>query len=188
MRLRWPPDRATGLVPGLTLGRMADLLSKLDEISEMVETAKSMPLSASCVVNRTELLAALDEVRDLLPQELQQAQWVIGNRDDVVDEGRREADRIIAEAYRERARLISLDEVAEQAQREAEEVLDEARRQAAMMRHEVEEYVDARLANFEVVLQKTLAAVHRGREKLRGRHELDALRDGDGYDDPPLPG
>jgi hypothetical protein len=37
------------------------------------------------------------------------------------------------------------------------------------MRAEVEDYVDGKLANFEVVLTKTVAAVERGREKLRGR-------------------
>ena len=37
------------------------------------------------------------------------------------------------------------------------------------MRAEVDDYVDTKLANFEVVLDKTLAAVSRGRDKLRGR-------------------
>ena len=37
------------------------------------------------------------------------------------------------------------------------------------MREEVDDYVDTKLANFEVVLDKTLSAVQRGREKLRGR-------------------
>ena len=55
------------------------------------------------------------------------------------------------------------------------------------MRAEVEDYVDAKLANFEIVLTKTLRAVERGRQKLSGAHELDALRDDD-EDLPPLPG
>jgi hypothetical protein len=44
-----------------------------------------------------------------------------------------------------------------------------ARTQAEAMRLQTEDYVDAKLANFEVVLHKTLSAVERGREKLRGR-------------------
>ena len=43
---------------------------------------------------------------------------------------------------------------------------------------EVEDYVDAKLANFEIVLSKTLSAVERGREKLSGRHELERLGTG----------
>ena len=44
------------------------------------------------------------------------------------------------------------------------------------MRQEVDDYVDAKLANFEIVLNKTLAAVQRGREKLQGRGEMEQLR------------
>jgi hypothetical protein len=44
------------------------------------------------------------------------------------------------------------------------------------MRMEVDDYVDAKLANFEVILRKTLAAVEHGRDKISGRQdELEAL-------------
>jgi hypothetical protein len=43
------------------------------------------------------------------------------------------------------------------------------------MQREVDDYIDGKLANFEVVLAKVLTAVERGRDKLRGRHELDDL-------------
>lgn len=158
---------------------MADLLSTLDEISEMVAGAKSMPLSSSCVLNRAELLAALDEVRALLPQELAAANGIVADREDLLADARQEADRIVSAARNERARLVASTEVAQEAARQGTLIVDEARGTAREMRIEVEDYVDAKLANFEVVLHKTLAAVERGRDKLRGRHELDELRDPD---------
>ena len=60
---------------------------------------------------------------------------------------------------------------------------DAADLQAARTRGEVDDYVDARLANFEVVLQKTLATVARGRARLAGRHEQDSLTAGAAGDD-----
>ena len=59
--------------------------------------------------------------------------------------------------------------------------------EARQMRQEVDDYVDTKLANFEIVLNKTLAAVLRGREKLHGRHEMEQLADTQ-YADEPLPG
>ncbi len=164
-----------------------DAQAKLDQIVELVETAKSMPLSASVLVNKTELLALLDELRAALPDELREAQWVIKDRDEVIEAGRKEADRIIADARAEAARLVSRTEVMQTATKEAQRVVAEANENARTMRLEVEDYVDAKLANFEVVLHKTLGAVERGRDKLRGRHELEELRDGAVLDDP-LPG
>ena len=55
--------------------------------------------------------------------------------------------------------------------REAEVIRSEAEAEAARMRREVDDYVDGKLANFEVALHKTLTAVERGRDKIRGRHE-----------------
>jgi vacuolar-type H+-ATPase subunit H len=163
--------------------------AKLDEIAALVESAKSMPLSASVLVNKTEMLALLDELRATLPDELREAQWVIKDREEVIDGGRKEADRIIADAKTEAARLVSRTEVMQSATKEADRVLGEAKENARQMRLEVEDYVDSKLANFEVVLHKTLGAVERGRDKLRGRHELEELRDGALLpDEPPLPG
>jgi F0F1-type ATP synthase membrane subunit b/b' len=165
-----------------------DAQAKLDQITELVESAKSMPLSASVLVNKTELLALLDELRAALPDELREAQWVIKDRDEVIEAGRKEADRIIADAKVEAARLVSRTEVMKSATEEAGRVVEEAKENARQMRLEVEDYVDAKLANFEVVLHKTLGAVERGRDKLRGRHELEELREGAVLDEPPLPG
>jgi hypothetical protein len=50
--------------------------------------------------------------------------------------------------------------------------MEDARLRAREIRMEAEDYVDAKLASFEVVLQKTLAAVVKGRESLQGRLEM----------------
>jgi vacuolar-type H+-ATPase subunit H len=127
-----------------------------------------MPMSASCVVNRAALLAKLDEVRAALPDSLSQAQALLGGRDQMVEEARAEADRIIESAHAERGSLISDTQVARQSQDEAERIVAEARREAEEIRAEADDYVDSKLANFEVVLTKTIGSVDRGREKLLG--------------------
>ncbi|WFB07198.1 ATP synthase F0 subunit B [Streptomyces sp. LX-29] len=146
-----------------------DVSKKLDEIVDAVAGARSMPMSASCVVNRAELLAMLEEVRAALPGSLAQAQEVLGGRAQMVEQARQEADRIIESAHAQRGSLISDTEVARQSREEADRILTEARREAEEIRTEADDYVDSKLANFEVVLTKTIGAVDRGREKLLGR-------------------
>lgn len=153
-----------------------DVHDKLDELAAIVESARSMPMSASCIVNRAEVLGLIEEIRELLPEEFRHAELLLSDREAVLDEGRREAERIIAAAREERERLLSETEVVSEAGRVAEEVKAAAAAEALAMRNEVDDYVDTKLANFEVALHKTLAAVHRGREKLQGRTELGSLR------------
>ncbi|MGW7300072.1 ATP synthase F0 subunit B [Streptomyces sp. NPDC054829] len=145
-----------------------DVQKKLDEIVAAVSSARSMPMSASCVVNRAELLSMLEEVRQALPGSLAQAQELIGDREQMVEQARQEAERIIQGAHAERGSLISDTEVARRSQAEADRILAEARKEAEEIRAEADDYVDSKLANFEVVLTKTLGSVGRGREKLLG--------------------
>ena len=144
-----------------------DVQQKLDEITATVENARSMPMSASIVVNKAELAAMLTELRDALPTELAQAQQTVEQGDQVVEEARREAERIVAAAHEERARLIAGTDLVMRSQAEADRLLASARAESEEERREADDYVDSKLANFEVVLTKTLGAIGRGRAKLR---------------------
>ncbi|MFJ7179917.1 cell division initiation protein [Streptomyces massasporeus] len=161
-----------------------DVQKKLDEIVSAVSGARSMPMSASCVVNRADLLALLEEVRAALPDSLAQAQELIGGREQMVEQARHEAQQIIESAHAERGSLISGTEVARRSQAEADRILAEARQEAEEIRAEADEYVDSKLANFEVVLTKTLGSVGRGREKLLG---TGPGTDEQGYEDEDAP-
>jgi hypothetical protein len=153
-----------------------DVNDKVKELVELVETARAMPMSASCVVNRAQMLELLQELRRMLPEVLDQAQRVLNERDAVIEEGRREANRIVAAAHDERGSMISSTDVSREARDAAERIREEAMREAAQIRIEADEYVDQKLANFEVVLTKTLKAVGRGRDKMRGsQNPMDEL-------------
>ena len=162
-----------------------DVHAKLDELTALVENARAMPMSASCVVNRTEVLEHLDDVRRLLPDELAAAENVLQDKRAVVAQGQAEAEELLEAARAERARMVSKTEVMREATREAEELLDAARADAERMRREIDDYVDGKLANFEVVLHKTMAAVAKGRAKISGRSELAGLASAP--DEAPLP-
>ena len=134
-----------------------------------------MPLSSSVLINREELLEILDAARNELPEEIKQARWIVKDREELLAKARRDGETIAERAMEERTRLVSDQEVVRAAQEEVDRLLAEGREQARQMRLEAEDYVDAKLAQFEIALDKThaelersIAQVQRGREKLRG--------------------
>jgi cell division septum initiation protein DivIVA len=169
------PSNRTANVGFRRESKPVDVQPKLDELIALVENARSMPMSASCVVNRADVVARLEELKNLLPEEFNHARRVLGDRESVIEEGRREAERVLATAREERGSLIADTEVAREAYGEADRILTEARREAQRIREEADDYVDQKLANFEVVLTKTLGAIGRGRDKMRGRRPSDEL-------------
>jgi cell division septum initiation protein DivIVA len=152
-----------------------DIAARLQQIEELVEEAKSMPLSASVLVNKEEVLELVQAALAELPEEIKQARWVVKDREELLAKGRRDAEALIERARQEQGRLVSEQEVVQGAQQEAERILSEAQEQARQMRLEAEDYVDAKLAQYEIALERTrgeiersLAQVQRGRDKLRG--------------------
>lgn len=152
-----------------------DIAARIHQLEELIREAKSMPLSASVLVNKDEVLELVDGMRNTLPEEIKQARWVVKDREELLAKARRDAEVIVDDARKEQARLVSDDEVVAESAREAERVLADAREQARQIKLEAEDYVDAMLASFESTLTKTqerLARtrdlVERGRERLRG--------------------
>lgn len=134
-----------------------------------------MPMSASVVVNRADFQAMLDEIEQGLEVSLAEADSLLARRDEVLAEARRDAELVVSDAEHERDRLVSDTEVFRLASRRAEEVLAAAQADAEGLRKETDDYIDGKLANFEITLERTIDAVRRGRERLAGRSALDSL-------------
>lgn len=148
-----------------------DLIERIDELQVLIEEAKSVPLSSSAVVNREEILELLAQLKEEVPDEIRQARWMSRDRDELLARARKEAERLIAEAQGQRDRLLSRTEIVHAAQRDAERIIDEAKESAARIRLEAEDYVDQKLAAFEILLDKTMKTVGKGREQLRGARQ-----------------
>jgi len=152
-----------------------EIHDKLDELGEVIESARAVPMSASCMVNRADILALLDQVRRQLPSDLTRADALLADAEGVRAQARLQGEEIIASAHEEKMRLVSETEVQAQAEREAGRIIAGAEAEAERMQREIDDYIDAKLANFELVLTKTLEAVARGRDKIAGRRAVEEL-------------
>jgi vacuolar-type H+-ATPase subunit H len=121
------------------------------------------------------MLEILEGARDVLPADLSGAEEIITKRDQIIEEGRTSAESMIATAREDVARMVEQTSIVQAARDEAQRILDEARDIAEEERREVEAYIDGRLATLEVILNKTMEAVARGRERLEGADDKDIL-------------
>lgn len=159
-----------------------DIQERLNELAVLVEDAKAMPLSASCLINRNQVLDLIDEIRQLLPESVHRADELLADREAVVQDGRREADRVLERARAEADRMVSEHEVYLAAVSEADAIRRAVEAETAGMRHETDNYIDAKLATFEITLQKTLQTVDRGRERLRAQMYEELAPEAEAYE------
>ena len=144
-----------------------DLETLLLQIREIIDTARTMPMSASVLVNREETLEIVDDALHSLPEELRHARWLLKEREEYLAQARRDAEDIVEAARVQAERMVERTEVAREARRVAQQVVAHAEADSRRLRHEAEDYIDQKLAAFEVVLERTMATVVKGREQLQ---------------------
>jgi len=156
-----------------------DVVENIEAAIAIVEEARSVPLSASCVINRSELLQLLDQIRVSFPSDLAKAIAIQREKASILEQAHIQSDAIIQQARDEVSRLIEQTAIVSSARKEASKILSEAKAESERDREEIEEYIDSRLANLEVVLNKTLDVISKGREQLNGvetKHVLSKLK------------
>jgi hypothetical protein len=144
-----------------------DLETLLLRVREMVDSARTMPMSASALVNRDEALELLDDALRSMPEELRHARWLLKEREEYLSQARRDAEDIVEAARVQAERMVERTEVAREARRVAQQVIAHAEADSRRLRHEAEDYIDQKLASFEVVLDRTMQTVQKGREQLQ---------------------
>jgi hypothetical protein len=138
----------------------------LDEAIEMLAEARPLPMSNTVKVNRDELLHLLEQAQERLPEELRAARWLLKERDDFVARARQEYRDLIDEGRAQVGRMVERQEIVKASEHRARQIVAEAKDEANLLKRQVEDYCDQRLATFEQTLQRTTATVQKGRERL----------------------
>ncbi|WP_018334852.1 DivIVA domain-containing protein [Actinomycetospora chiangmaiensis] len=156
---------------------MYRVFEALDELVTICEEARGVPMTTSCVVPRGDVLELLDDIREAIPGELDDAQDVLDHRDKLVADAADEAERATAEARTEADRLLA--EAREQAQQMIAEAEHEAERVVARGRREYADLTDRAAAEAdrmtEAGRQSYERAVTDGRaeqQRLVSEHEV----------------
>ena len=136
------------------------VIAALDRIEDLLEAARAVPLSASVMVNRAEVLDLLDQAREALPDDLKAADAVVADADAVLVRADSAAETTIAEANA-RARS-TIDEAREK----ADQLVAEAEEHAQKTREKAEEDVKRVREQAEADAENTLADANAQAERL----------------------
>lgn len=156
-------------------GHVGDAETLLRRAIDLVANAPTMPLSSSPRVDRHDLIELLDEALARLPDELRQARWMLKERQEFVNKTRREANEMLEAARVQAERMVQRQEVVRAAEARARHVVETAENDARRLKLETEDFLDQRLASFEILLDKLSRTVGAGRQKLSigdGGHPL----------------
>src|SRR5918995_159527 len=88
-----------------------DVLVLIDKLDDQIHNAKPVPLTDQVRVDKEEIYDILDQMRATIPEEIKQARWIVKERQEMLAEAKREAERILKEARERQSQLVSQEEV-----------------------------------------------------------------------------
>lgn len=125
------------------------VLELLEEIEDIVDTSSGLPLTGKIMVDASELLEIVKEIRTELPDEIQQAQWIKNERDRILGEAKTEYETIIKNAQQQAEDLIETNDIMSQARTRAEELMNVTSDNVRQLKMSTYDYVDGILFNFQ---------------------------------------
>lgn len=125
------------------------VLELLDEIDEIIDTSSGFPLTGKILVEAEEIRDIIREIRVVLPDEIQQAQWIKSERQRILDEAKNEYESVLKDARLQAESLIENDDITTKAKNRADEILRLAEANAKNIKVGTFDYIDSILYNFQ---------------------------------------
>jgi cell division septum initiation protein DivIVA len=146
-----------------------DIESDLRELIDLIDNAKQMPLSNSALIPREEVLGLLEEALHGLPEEIREARWALRDREELMAAEVQKAQQLMDQVRAEAARMVDKTEIVRQSRVKADQIIADAQAQARQMINQSEDFIDGKLGNFEIVLERLLKTARSGRERLNSQ-------------------
>lgn len=155
------------------------LIALLEELEQQIENSRRLPLTSKLVIDGDQLLDYLDQIREVLPNEIEEARRIYQDQEKMMKNAKRDADQLIEETRVHMTRMVDNHEVNRLAQEQADRIIAEARQLAKEIREGANDYADDILKNMENIFEQVAASTERNMSTIkRGREELNRGRRG----------
>ena len=140
----------------------------LDMLFEMIDEAKSMPLSSDkCILERDKALDLLDEIRAQFPMELAEAKKLIAARTEYIASAKREGELIRKQAEEKARQMVSEDELLAQTKQKANELMRTAEERSRDLRKAANDYCEDALRRTEEAVAEAYDEIKKSRARFR---------------------
>ncbi len=148
---------------------MSKIEQVISEMEDFIDSCKLQPLSNSKIlVNKAELEAYIDELKENVPDEIKKYQRIIANRDAILKDAETKAEEMIKKANEMTVQLVSEHEIMQQAYKEAgivledanneaAEIMETARRESNELKSATNQYLDDALATIQNILNSSIS-------------------------------
>ena len=144
-----------------------EILKMIDLLEDKVEQTKTIPLLNRALIDREDLLAAIEEIRLSIPEDMKQAKLIKDERKRILAEAQSEAEEIINAAKIKTEKMVDEHEITKKAYEQANQIVAAAQKNSRELRMGARQYVDSLFADTDAKLTKAQSIIRKARADVR---------------------
>jgi hypothetical protein len=126
-----------------------DILDLIDELNEIANTSSRILMSKKIIVDKEDLLDVAKEIHMALPDDIKEANWLQSQRQQILEDAKREYETIVQDARQQAEIMVSQHEIVEQAQKRAENLTQATYAHTRQLRLDTYAYLNKILMDFQ---------------------------------------
>lgn len=146
------------------------ILQLVDQLTEMLNQGKEVPLSRYRMVDATAFGQMLERMRISVPSSVRESEKTLAERDRILEEARAQAKAIISEAQGRAQNMLKDDQLLAIANREAERIIDDGRKSAEEQMKEADQYAQQVLSELAQTVNHLSQQIDNGLEVLKRKN------------------
>ena len=159
-------NRNTNMQPMQNSSERYDAIRHISALIDTVRDAGSVPFTDKCSIERTEMLASLEELKNRLPVSVSQSNDIVARAQDIIGTAREKSKKILNDADRMYALKVNEHEITLGSRTQAAEIINEANKQAEELRKSAHQYVKQLLISVSDVLSESISKVNNNLKEI----------------------
>lgn len=126
-----------------------DVIQLLEYLQEIVDSSPKVPITGKTMIDKKEVLDIIDQIINYLPDEFKKAQWVLGEKERILNEANKQYETVKKETMDMMKKQVENHDITREAKVMGQEIIASAQRDAKAIRLGARDYADEILCQLD---------------------------------------
>ena len=131
-----------------------NIIELLEYLQDLVENSSKVPMSGKIMIDKKEIIEVVDQIINYLPDQFKKAEWVMNERERILDEAKKEYDSVRKETMAMMRQNVENHDIVKEAKVRAQEIIASAQRDAKAIRLGSRDYSDEILTQLDKEIEE----------------------------------
>jgi vacuolar-type H+-ATPase subunit H len=126
-----------------------NVIELLEYVQDLVENSPKVPMSGKVMIDKREIIEVLDQIINYMPDQFKKAEWVMNERERILNEAKKEYDSVRKETMTMMRQNVENHDIVKEAKIRSQEIIASAQRDAKAIRLGSRDYSDEILTQLD---------------------------------------